>query len=220
MKVLAVLPYLDRALYDEAVGSLDDGRVDVLGVDNTETNRGVSAPWAAGAAMVMTRDSEYDWLIVWSTAIVLGPTGGSDFVDMLTRAPRYHDRDWPRLVSAIGCGWHLTAIHHDVLRHVGTFDSVFHAYYSDTDWIYRHKLSGLGDLWVDGHTQVPVDIAVNRGDSHSIHRGLVTPDLGAEQRAYLRKWGGHGARDERFDHPYDNVLLDWRHVGPPPGGTR
>lgn len=225
MNVLAVLPYLDEHLYREAVGSLTDKRVDVLGIDNTVVNRGVTAAWNAAARLVVSTDSEYEWLLLWSTAIVFGDSGGSDFVDRLEDAPAYGPPFhrafwWPRLVSGIGCGWHLTAINWEVLRHVGVFDDqAFFAYYSDTDWIHRHKLSGLGDLWTEGHTQVPVDLRVNRGDGHSIHRGLVTPDLGAEQRAYVAKWGGHGARAERYDHPYNDPTLDWTYVGPPPGGT-
>lgn len=219
MKALAVLPYLDQRLADESIGSLDDGRVDVLTVDNTVVNRGVTAPWATAANLVRAPDTAYDWLIIWSTAIVFGPAGGKDFCDVLDDAPWYEQWPYPRLVSGIGCGWHLTAIHWQVLQRVGTFDdAAFFAYCEDSDWIYRHRLAGLGDLWTDGHTQVPVDISVNRGDAHSIGRGLVQPDLGASERAYVRKWGGT-PQHERFTVPYNVRSFDWRYVGPPPGGT-
>lgn len=216
MKALAVLPYLSHRLAQESLASLTDPRISVSACDNTDLNRGVTLPWHDAAQWVI--DGAADWLVVWSTAIVLGPTGGTDFADALETAECYPYEGYthmPRIVSGIGCGWHLTGIHRDVLRHVGNFDTgAFFAYYEDSDWIYRHTLSGLGDLWKDGNIQVPVDLDVNRGDAHSINRGLVKPDLAASQAAYVRKWGGLQRR-ERYARPYNDFGLDWRYTGAP-----
>lgn len=216
MTALFVLPFLDKRLAHASLVSLDDKRATVYPWDNTTINAGVTVPWATAAKRVLVEN--YDWLVVWSTAIVFGHSGGRDFLNALEDPECYATHPGvPRIVSGIGCGWHLTAIHNTVLERVGLFDSsAFFAYYEDSDWIYRHTLSGLGNLWVDGNVQVPVDISVNRGDAHSIHRGLAKPNLRDASAAYIRKWGGLQQR-ERFVHPYDNPAWDWTYIGPPPG---
>ena len=216
---LAVLPYLDRGLAHESLTSLDCKAIVPMPWDNTETNAGVTRPWAEAVGEVL--DGTAEWLVLWSTAIVLGHAGGRDFAAALEEPQCYPDHpDVPRIVSAVGCGWHFTGIHVELLRRVGTFDdTAFFAYYEDTDWIRRHKLAGMGDLWLRdapwGTVQVPVEIAVNRGDGHSIKRGLVTPNLREQAMAYLTKWGGYANR-ETFEHPYDDPTLDHFYVGAPP----
>lgn len=218
---LAVLPYVDRRLAHASLVSLDTPDIVPMPWDNTSENDGVTRPWAEAADEVVSGTAE--WLVLWSTAIVFGHTGGKDFAAALADDPpcyRSHP-GVPRIVSGIGCGWHLTGIHRSVLEIVGGFDAcAFFAYYEDTDWIRRHKLSGLGDLWVPdapwGTVQVEVDIGVNRGDGHTIKSGRVQPNLRVAAAAYIAKWGGYANR-ERFDHPYDDPTLDHRYVGPPPG---
>lgn len=216
MLALAVLPYLDRRLATEALASLTDERIMPLPWDNTETNLGVATPWRRAAELVL--EGRADWLILWSTAIVLGPDGGSVFADALEEPDPYPAHSHlPQLISGIGCSWHWTAIHRDVLDIVGTFDDeAFFAYYEDTDWIYRHQLAGLGDLHRQGHTQVEMDLRVNRGDAHSLKRGDVIIDMGMAARAYRRKWGGN-PRDETYLTPYNDAEADWRSFTVPAG---
>lgn len=213
---LAVLPYLDRKLAHASLVSLDTPAITPMPWDNTVDNAGVTRPWAEAANEVL--DGTAEWLVLWSTAIVFGHLGGRDFAAALEAPECYpHAPAIPRIISAIDCGWHLTAIHRAVLEEVGTFDAcAFFAYYEDSDWIYRHTLAGLGSLWVDGNVQVPVDIGLNRGDAHSIQRGLVNSSiLRPSQESYLRKWGGLQNR-ETFTHPYNDPTFDHKYVGPPP----
>lgn len=214
MLALAVLPYLDGRLAEESLRSLTDERIVALPWDNRETNLGVATPWRRAAEMVMEERAE--WLILWSTAIVLGDDGGAIFADALERPEPYPDLPGiPQLVSGIGCGWHWTAIHGEVLRIVGAFDDCsFFAYYEDTDWIYRHSLAGLGDLYRQGHPQVEIAPRVNRGDAHSLKRGDVTINMGQAARAYRQKWGG-SPRDEAYLTPYNLPDTDWRTIDLP-----
>lgn len=211
MLAVAVLPYLDRRLAAEALGSCRDERIAPLPWDNSEQNLGVARPWRRAAEMVL--DGHGDWLIVWSTAIVHSEHGLSRFADALERPVGYPDHpDLPQLVSGVGCGWHWTAIHREVLRIVGLFDDqAFFAYYEDTDWLYRHQLAGLGNLYTSGHVQVEVDPRVNRGDAHSLKRGDVTISMGEASLAYRRKWGGNPG-SERYLTPYGLPDADWRTI--------
>lgn len=212
---LAVLPYLDHGLATEALDSMTDPRITVMPWDNSRENLGVTRPWALAAALVL--DGAADWLILWSTAIVLGPDGGALLADALEAPePNPHVPTIPRMVSGSGCGWHLHAIHRSMLERVGNFDdAAFHAYYEDSDWLYRHHLAGLGDCYVEGNVQIDVYPRRNRGDGHSILLDLVQPDLVAGRSAYLAKWGGD-PQSEAYCQPYDDPSLDWRYVGPPP----
>lgn len=217
MMVLACLPWLDRRLRDKTVARLTDPRIVLYEWDNSPpfANIGVAPVWHAAGQLVLDT-LEFDWLLLCSTAIVLAPNGATQLCDAMERAEHYPAPrpDIPRIVSGIGCGWHLTAFHRDVLRIVGNFDANYIAYFEDSDWIYRHTLAGLGNLWHEGNIQAHVDLDTNRGDAHSIQRGLVTPDLFWAAQLYQRKWGGSQNR-ELYTHPYNDPTLDWTYTGAP-----
>jgi len=215
MRAVVCLPWLDRALRDATIDSITDARLRTFCEwDNSAGNIGVAPVWQSAARFALECDG-FDWLILMSTAIVLGHAGGADFADALERAePNPHRPEFRRMVSGIGCGWHLHAIPVPMLAEVGVFDAGFVAYYEDSDWIYRHKLAGFGDLWVEGNVQAYVDLRVNRGDAHSINRGLADPDFGWAQGYYVSKWGGLPRR-ERYRTPYNDPTLDWTYVGGP-----
>ncbi len=70
------------------------------------------------------------------------------------------------------------------------------------------KVSGLGDLWADGHLHVDIDHQT-LGDAHSLKSGLVTMDYGAVKARYVEKWGGEPP-NETFPTPFNRLGVDHR----------
>src|SRR5271168_3140556 len=89
----------------------------VLLIDNSVTNRGVSRSWNMGIDKLQSETD--DWLIVFSAAVRFGTLGGTDFLQQLV-----HFNTHCLAVEATGdlFGWHLVAFSRECLHRVGRFD--------------------------------------------------------------------------------------------------
>lgn len=203
MKVVLVLPWLAERLRDRTLDSMGGRlRAATLAVDNRSAHATVAGAWNLGRDRVL--DGRGDWLVLCSTTITFGAACGDDLLDAL------RDPTAPGVISAIGASWHLVALRAAVLDVVGRFDAFGRAYCEDADYIIRHRLAGLGDLWAgESSRHVEVDHAT-LGDAHSIEQGLVPSDLPAKARVlYRQKWGGDPSH-ETLERPFDRPDADWR----------
>lgn len=195
-------------------------------VDNTVTNRGVSASWNVGIKEAGKRGA--DWVIFLSAAVRFGKTGGLDFVDALAN----HADAWACESNLIG--WHLVAINRRTVEAIGLFDENFYpAYFEDNDYSRRITLwlQERGDIQrqcahcgttdisrhhspdcLDPpsgeqiHPQWPV-IAVDAedaGTAHGVQWGQVQDDPGKLLDYYARKWGGPRG-SETFSRPFGDL---------------
>lgn len=198
---VTVLPWLSASLAGVTLGSMcSEMRHYVRDHDGTDGTP-VSHVWNRGRTDVL--DDVAPWLIICSTATIFGPKGGKDLLDFLRTR---HGG----MVSVVHAAWHLHCIHRDVLRHVGEFDTFDHAYCEDSDFLWRHDLSGLGEVRKgDGNVFVDVNVRF-RENAHSIKLGLADPDMPHRAaQAYALKWGAFPGHEEWF-HPFNDQRRDWR----------
>lgn len=206
-----MLPWLDGDLLAECVASMGpELSACCMPVDNRGPDATVAGAWNLGRDRVLD-DPDCHWLIVCSTTVRFGECGGYDLLDALTALDDHADPRAPGVVSAIHLGWHLTAIRDDVLDQVGRFDSFDRAYCEDSDFIHRHRLAGLGDLWRgEGAAHYRYDVEMAHGDAHSIRLGLADPGLPARAaERYRAKWGGNPTHEE-WVRPFGRGDVDWR----------
>ncbi len=199
-----VLPWLDGQLLSECLATwCNDPRVEVMPVDNSVENRGVSWAWNLATRRVIA--GEADWLILCSTTMRFGEGGGVGLLDAMEE-PQHH------IVGGIDTGWHYIGLRGKELAMVGEFDEGFFAYYGDSDTIYRYELAGLGRLWETGHQHVPFPFTT-LGDAHSIHLGHL-PDSTAiyhkDRAMFTAKWGSDQPGYETFTTPFNREGVDHR----------
>lgn len=93
---------------------------------------------------------------------------------------------------------------------VGEFDELFFpAYFEDNDYHYRMKLSK-----VDGIIYPPAMFfhygSRTQNEANENKTPMVPGPLFENARAnFAKKWGG-APGSEKWEHPYDNIALDWR----------
>jgi hypothetical protein len=192
---VAVIPSIYQPYTDACVASckLDN----LIVVDNTVNNRGVSASWNIGVKAMYETGS--DWLIIISAAVRFGAPGGLDLVESMRAHP-----------DAFGVGggldgWHLIAFHRRTFDAAGWFDENFYpAYFEDADFGRRVSLwkreAGLcvEPLWVNA----PIDGSLE-SVGHAVRLGGVRSEAAPLLHYYRSKWGGsHGT--ESFSRPFNN----------------
>lgn len=192
----AVLPYAYRPYRDAFMRRC---RLDVLEIDNTETNRGVMCSHNLGIDEMRRAGSE--WLIVMSAALRFDKgTGGLDFIERLDEHAGH------RVVEAAGVyGWHLIAFHRSTLERIGRWDANFSPYgFDDIDMSVRYQLAfgSGGQLW----DKVPVAVR-DVGMAHSLKLGKVSADALPRIAYFQSKWGRHpGASDQpTYEHPFNDT---------------
>lgn len=197
--VLWLVPTIDRAWGGECLAGM---RVaNVLRVDNSLHNLGVARSWNVG--IDAARGIDADWLVLCSESVRFGPAGGLDFEASLSGYCT---------LSHLS-GWHLIALHRDLIGRVGYFDPTFGpAYFEDADYSRRMTLAGQP---INGGEpacrQIEVD-AAEQAVAHTLTAGLVEVDYGAQAAKYDAKWGGPPGA-ETFDRPWNRPDADLTTLG-------
>lgn len=200
---LVVVPSIYQPYTDACLRSAHIDPDDLLLIDNTVHNRGVSASWNEGARRVL--DEGRDWLVICSAGMRFAGRGIATFTDQLVLHPT------AQAVEA-GCdlGWHLIAIHRTTFERIGFFDENFHpGYLEDNDFGYRIRL-GFGINYVPGVESWPKVIvaATLESAAHGILLGGVKGDGGMLNAYYASKWKGLSSH-EKYDLPWGDRPLDW-----------
>lgn len=203
MSHLVVIPSIYQPYTDACLRSARIAPEDLLLIDNTKHNRGVSASWNLGAHRVL--DEGRDWLVICSAGMRFAGRGIATFTDQLALHPT------AQAVEA-GCdlGWHLIAIHRTTFERVGFFDENFYpAYMEDNDY-GRRIILGFGINYIQGVESWPKVIvaATLTSAAHGIEYGGVEGDGNQLNGYYAEKWGGLPSQ-ERFTLPFNLHGLDW-----------
>lgn len=204
MKYVVVLPWVYEPYMQDCLASckLDN----ILLVDNTVTNLGVSRSWNLGIDKLQSEKA--DWLIVLSASVRFGQHGGLDFIEQLE-----HYQHKTLAVEATGLfGWHLVAFSRECIHRVGRFDeNMFPGYYADLDYLVRFQRYFNEDFAftpppTQKWRQVGVD-ATDMGMAHGLKLGGVTGDADPIIDYFRKKWGRHPDHpyDETYDHPFDSA---------------
>lgn len=201
MKYTIVIPSIYQPYTDACASTIKLPKENILIVDNTVNNKGVSASWNMGIDKMVADNSE--WLIVLSAAMRFGEPGAQDFINALQQAPSMV------VECEMGHGWHLIAFRREVIEKVGRFDENFYpGYYEDIDYSYRIQLAKFEIPW----TKVFCDVS-NMGWSHGCMLGKVKVDGDKLFRYLMAKWGGVRNKYEYknpFNNP-DNSIKYWNH---------
>lgn len=201
MKYTCVLPSIYQTWTDLC---LKNSKLEnVLVVDNTEDNKGVSGSWNLGIDKM--KEDGSDWLVIISAAMRFGEAGGLDFIEALEKV-----EDTIALEAGMGIGWHMIAFSKETIEKVGRFDANFYpAYFEDIDYGHRIRLA-FGNLDPPYWGKFTIDASI-AGWGHGISLGQV-PARGDETKAYmLEKWGDLAGLS-LYDHPFNdpsNSLQYW-----------
>lgn len=198
MTAVWVLPTINPGRGRKAVERLF-GR-DVLVVDNTAENRGVSASWNMGADYMRVRRAE--WLIICSESLRMHPGEAARLEAELTASAA----PW----ADTGYGWHLVAFRASTLERVGRFDEIFQAYMEDTDYLYRLHLAGFPSPRENArpHTVIDGIGADDLGYGLAVTDRLVDVQWADLAVRYQTKWGGPQGH-EAYTTPYNDPTHDW-----------
>lgn len=189
---VCVLPSIWAPWTEECGATLDPSiHEHLLVVDNTVTNRGVSASWNDGIRAMYDRDRA--WVVFLSAGMRFGEARGVDFFGNLGA----YDGDIA-VEAAQDIGWHLIAFARHVVDRVGLVDESMVSYFSDLDYSWRIQLA-FGPLDPPFWRKVPLDGHLLAAE-HGINLGGYRS--GPEDRqAFVRKWGG-AQGDTLWTHPY------------------
>lgn len=200
MKYTIILPSIYQPFTDACIATIKLPKENILVVDNTGHNKGVSASWNMGIDKMIAENS--DWLILLSAAMRFGAPGGQDFIDSLKST------SCSVIECEMGHSWHLIAFRREVVEKVGRFDENFYpAYYEDIDYSYRIQLSGLTMPW----SKVFCDVS-NMGWGHGSSLGGAKCDGDKLFRYLMAKWGGVRNKYE-YKHPFNdpaNSIQYWK----------
>lgn len=205
MRYTVVLPFIYGPTANECLSTMQFSPENIIAVDNTQKNLGVSRSWNLGIDKMKTDDTS--WLIVVSTAIRF-KRGGLDMIDVLQQ------RTDQNVLEAMNVfGWHLIAFNRRLIDKVGKFDENFYpAYFEDLDYSIRIQktfhLDNSNPLW----DKIDVDV-VDTGMSQSIKLGLIDAPAAPLIEYFQRKWGRHPGEYQRpeYNHPFndENNELDY-----------
>lgn len=205
MNYTVVLPVIYWPTANDCLSTMQFSQENILVVDNTHKNLGVSRSWNMGIDKM--RSDNTDWLIVVSTAIRFNK-GGLDMVDVL------ESRSDHNVLEALNVyGWHLIAFNRRLVDKVGKFDENFYpAYFEDLDYSIRIQktfhLDNSNPLW----DKIEVDVE-DTGMGLSIKQGLIDAPATPLIDYFKRKWGRHPGEYQKpeYDHPFndENNKLDF-----------
>lgn len=195
MKYTVVLPVIYWPAANECRSTMQFPQENILMVDNTHKNLGVSRSWNMGIDKMRADDTS--WLIIVSTAIRF-KKGGLDMIDILKQRPEQN------VLEALNVyGWHLIAFNRRLIDRVGKFDENFYpAYFEDLDFSIRiRKTYHLDPPFWD---KIDVDVE-DTGMGLSIKRGLVDAPADSLIAYFQRKWGRHPGdyQNPEYDHPFN-----------------
>lgn len=198
MKYTVVLPVIYWPTANECLATIEFPSENLLVVDNTQKNLGVSRSWNLGIDKMRADDT--NWIIIVSTAIRF-KQGGLDMIDILEQRPEQNV-----LESLNVYGWHLIAFNRRLIDIVGKFDENFYpAYFEDLDYSIRiqktFRLDNSHPLW----DKIPVDVE-DMGMALSVKNKLIDAPSAPLIAYFQRKWGRHPGEWQKpeYDHPFNN----------------
>jgi len=202
MKYVIVLPSIFKPYTDDCIASMSDAlKQNVLLIDNTQNNIGVTPAWNLGIDKLY--EDNADWLILLSAAIRF-TNGGDDFIAELEKRAATDD-----VVEANNVfGWHLIAFNRRLFDKVGRFDENLPIYFSDLDWSLRIQKAYNQENAVWDKVELGV---TDMGMAHGVKFAGVVEPADPKIMYFVTKWGRHpsawklGSYDTPFDDPANDI---------------
>jgi hypothetical protein len=202
-----VIPSVNSKWAKQCILSLETNDLEnVLVVDNTKINHGVSGAWNLGIDKMYKDGSE--WLIICSESIRFYDNPILNIENAIKNA----DKNTLIIEGNNGQGWHLIMLNRKVFDTVGYFDEIFHpAYFEDNDYFVRYSMAfpGSSPEANMAHLEKVFINAKLIGVAQGLKHITWDPDYDGQREKFISKWGAYPTPTFKF--PYNDPSLNYKH---------
>jgi hypothetical protein len=203
-----VIPSVNLSWANECILSLEtDDLQNILVVDNTKINHGVSGAWNLGIDKMYKDNSE--WLIICSESIRFYDNPISNINNSINNA----NPETLIIEGNNGQGWHFIMFNRKVFDTVGYFDEVFYpAYFEDNDYIVRYSMAFPGSS-PEANVAYLEKVSLNAkllGIAQGLNHITWDHNYEGQRERFVAKWGNYPKA--LFWHPYNDTELNYRYA--------